>query len=253
MKLSLYYLMLPIVIGHFSGSYPADNEKCTEGDAAWKTIFNQKKVRSEKVYAKNAVLATPDGKVHDTPATIQSFYLQLKKDLKRIKSIESTFCADISPEFSYEIGSFSAAKKQRWKHLVIWNNTGETPRRQLEVLAPASEAPLDQKGIDQARKLWIELCNQHNANQLVSTTYTKNAIYYNHKPVVIGTTDISEEYSYMNREKYRLHLEPLHVESVQENLVFEIGQCSGSYGGKYMLVWLRGEDGVWRVLLDSNK
>jgi hypothetical protein len=42
------------------------------------------------------------------------------------------------------------------------------------------------------------------------------------------------------------------IEAVNQELVFEIGQGSGSYNGNYLLVWKKGEDDVWRILLDSN-
>jgi ketosteroid isomerase-like protein len=39
---------------------------------------------------------------------------------------------------------------------------------------------------------------------------------------------------------------------VNDNLVYEIGQCKGTYKGKYILVWKKESDGVWRVFIDSN-
>ncbi|MEM6697813.1 MAG: hypothetical protein AAF599_05420, partial [Bacteroidota bacterium] len=87
---------------------------------------------------------------------------------------------------------------------------------------------------------------------LVEQLYTDNAIYYNHKPVVVGTERITAEYSYMNNPDYSLKLVPLTVEPANKNIVFEIGQCSGSYNGKYVLIWKKVADGVWKILLDSN-
>ncbi|MEL6276528.1 MAG: hypothetical protein AAFU03_15630, partial [Bacteroidota bacterium] len=102
------------------------------------------------------------------------------------------------------------------------------------------------------RNAWIDLCNQHDAQQLVDSLYAKNAIYYNHRPVVIGRETIGQTYQYMNDERYQLTLTPIQVEAVNDSLVYEIGQCSGSYGGKYVIIWQLGRDGVWRVILDSN-
>ena len=56
----------------------------------------------------------------------------------------------------------------------------------------------------------------------------------------------------MNNKNYRLKLEPLIVKPVSKNLVFEIGQCSGSYDGKYILVWGKDVDGMWKIIIDSN-
>jgi hypothetical protein len=56
----------------------------------------------------------------------------------------------------------------------------------------------------------------------------------------------------MEREQYHLTLTPIFIEPVSATMVYEIGQCSGSYGGKYILIWQREQDGKWRILLDSN-
>ena len=45
--------------------------------------------------------------------------------------------------------------------------------------------PVDTGGISQRRAEWMRLCNLHNAFQLVSTMYTGDAIYFNHKPIVV--------------------------------------------------------------------
>ena len=97
----------------------------------------------------------------------------------------------------------------------------------------------------------MALCNAHDAHTLVSAMYTPDAIYYNHSGVVRGTEDIARTYSYMNRTSYQLTLTPLAVEVVSGKVALEIGQCSGSYNGKYVIVWVKTGEG-WQVLLDSN-
>ena len=91
----------------------------------------------------------------------------------------------------------------------------------------------------------------HNANNLVQEMYTENALYYNHKPIDIGVEQIAKTYSYMNRPQYKLHLEVLKVVPVNKHIVYEIGQCSGSYRGKYVIIWQKTSKG-WQVLLDTN-
>ena len=82
--------------------------------------------------------------------------------------------------------------------------------------------------------------------------YSENTLYYNHKPLVVGRELLIEEYSYMNRENYQLTLNPIVVDQVNDKLVFEIGQCKGSYGGKYIIIWRKEESGKWEVFIDSN-
>ena len=106
--------------------------------------------------------------------------------------------------------------------------------------------------IDQSRMEWMELCNAHRAEELVKQKYTMDAYYYNRGRLLQGTKSITQEYSYMNRESYSLKLAPRHVLFVTPDIVFEIGQCSGSYSNPYMLLWEKQADGNWQVLMDSN-
>ena len=125
--------------------------------------------------------------------------------------------------------------------------------RELEFTAKNDTAALNfNEGIAERRALWIRLCNEHNAEKLVTQLYSENALYFNHKPLVKGTDDLVKEYGYMNYPDYSLTLDPLAVETVADDLIFEIGQCSGSYQGKYILIWKKEPDGIWRIFFDSN-
>ena len=69
--------------------------------------------------------------------------------------------------------------------------------------------------------------------------------------MVVGRENLIPLYSYMNNPNYELTLHPISVEAVSETLVLEIGQCKGSYGGKYILIWQKTTEG-WQVLFDAN-
>jgi ketosteroid isomerase-like protein len=124
--------------------------------------------------------------------------------------------------------------------------------RKLEFFSKANKTPVNLNEIESARNDWMQLCNQHNAIELIRKAYTSDAIYYSHKPLIIGTDAITKEYSYMNQPNYSLHLDPIVIEPVNDHIVFEIGQCSGSYNGNYVLVWKKQKDGSWQVFFDSN-
>ena len=98
----------------------------------------------------------------------------------------------------------------------------------------------------------MELCNAHNVPELVEQLYTEDALYYNHKPIIKGTESIIQEYDYMNKPDYQLKLEPRAIEIVNSEMVYEIGQCVGSYSGKYILIWKMVGPGEWKIFLDSN-
>lgn len=180
----------------------------------------------------------------------------------------ASFCADLlggqvtevvslgrvaaSPTVDYEILKMRATTGG-YAQLVVWKETGDKKQREVEVLARygSSSAGVAAE-IDEARQRWIELCNSHQPAALVSAMYTAKAMYYNHRPLEQGTESITREYAYMANPKYSLQLTPLISEVIHDRLVFEIGQCSGSYGGKYVLVWLKNEEGQWQVAFDTN-
>ncbi|MCP9766930.1 hypothetical protein EGI22_03350 [Lacihabitans sp. LS3-19] len=178
-------------------------------------------------------------------------YLQnLKDNWKAVKSIKSLFKIEASKTISYEIGSFKTTTNDEIFHIIIWNNSTGKEKRELEYFENKSNVEKDSTGLNSARNKWIKLCNQHLPNALIEQCYTPNANYYNHRPMVIGTKLISSEYSYMKNPNYKLNLKPLHIEYINSSTIFEIGQCEGSYQGKYLLVWKKEKD--WKVFLDAN-
>jgi ketosteroid isomerase-like protein len=152
----------------------------------------------------------------------------------------------------YEIGSIQSSDKKHYTVLRIMKSEAGSKKTEMEYIAASTDTPVDTGGISQRRAEWMRLCNLHNAFQLVSTMYTGDAIYFNHKPIVVGTEKIAKEYGYMNNPNYSLQLLPLYVKPVTDSLIYEIGQCRGTYGGKYILIWKKVKDGKWMVWLDSN-
>ncbi len=152
----------------------------------------------------------------------------------------------------YKIETFELGNETRQIHFLIEQRTGDQRKRKLEFIANKKSIDLDLSIIDQRRAEWIEYCNSHDAEGLVKNLYTENAVYYNHRPVIIGHEALTRTYQYMNSPRYSLNLIPLHVEVVNDSIIYEIGQCEGSYNGKYMLVWQKAEDGTWSILMDSN-
>ena len=98
----------------------------------------------------------------------------------------------------------------------------------------------------------MELCNAHDPAILVNTLYTEDNLYFNHKPLVKGRTLLIQEYAYMARDNYELLLNPTFFYQLNDDMAYEIGQCKGSYNGKYILIWRKDDDGKWRVYMDSN-
>ncbi|MEM6344608.1 MAG: hypothetical protein AAF927_12035 [Bacteroidota bacterium] len=206
----------------------------------------------ENIYHKKAIKIEADGSLIKGREAIIEAQKQKKWQVEVIETIR-IISTHRDSSYQYEIGQFLTSDRKTYYHLLIWNLEGEQPLRELEMIA--SGGTLDSgilAAIDQRRAEWIKLCNERDAANLVEQLYSENALYYNHKPMVEGRTAITQEYSYMNRPEYSLMLNPIIVQPVNDSLVFELGQCSGSYGGKYMLLWQKDATGKWYVSMDSN-
>jgi ketosteroid isomerase-like protein len=155
-------------------------------------------------------------------------------------------------EYAYEISRFETADDQAFAQVIVWDNQGAEPLRALQFVAPYGKMLPDADVIFAARARWMEYCNAHEVERLIQEMYTPNTLYYNHRPLLRGRAALEKEYAYMKNPDYQLTLTPLHVVPVAEHLVVELGQCSGSYGGKYLIVWQEQVPGTWQVLLDAN-
>ena len=175
----------------------------------------------------------------------------VEKNTFVVKDVRTISRVAANNKFDYEIGSFKNANDQLMKYVAIWVTSQNTERRTLEFIAETDGNKVDLIEIDAQRAEWIRLCNAHNAKNLINKVYTKNTMYYNHRPMVVGRENLIPLYSYMNNPNYELTLHPISVEAVSETLVLEIGQCKGSYGGKYILIWQKTTEG-WQVLFDAN-
>ncbi len=204
------------------------------------------------LYANKAVkVISKDSILHDAKG-ISKYYLNRPGKIAEVQSIFIT-SANRDEGIDYELIRYKTENSGEYVQLVIWRMEGRKRVREFEydVKRDVSGHNDPKDEISRRRYRWIQLCNAHKAENLVTQLYTSDAIYFNHKPLVIGTEAISRAYGYMNENSYSLTLEPLKVEMVREDMAFEIGQCKGSYGGKYVIVWKK-EAGRWKVFIDSN-
>lgn len=205
-----------------------------------------------RLYSEKAYKLFPQGELISGKEAITDYYRGTGIRIGEVYT-DTVIMANEQKEHVYEIGGFLTEEGTPFKHLVIWNIAHERPVRELEFVAGTEYYSPAFDAIDRSRNTWIERCNQHNAGNLIETMYTPNAFYYNHKPMIVGREALSSEYSYMNNPDYKLSLTPLYTAQVSNSLFYEIGQCSGSYKGKYIIVWQKQPDGNWQVLFDSNK
>lgn len=216
----------------------------------WMNAINDKNLDAlANLYTDPVYVLSPNG--IDISSRSELIDLVGKSDFK-VLEVSTTKRIQANNNYDYEIGSFKNKNGAIMKHVLIWNTTDDSDKRELEFLAEANDANVNMNEIDEQRDKWIELCNAHNAETLINSVYSENTMYYNHKPMVVGRSQLIPVYGYMNNPNYKLTLKPLIVEPVSENIVYEIGQCVGSYPGKYILVWQKNKEGVWQVFFDSN-
>lgn len=251
------HLYLAIILSIFSGCSSSSSTDSAEvnilnqlsGNDLWQYQLNHGLDSIELMYTKNAIKISEDGSLFKGDSSISSHY---RTNQSRIDSIYTIQLIQANDIYDYEIGSYEVTGGKEFVHLLIWKNKDSIQRRELEFIAEKQENAILPDEIDSLRTLWMKLSNAHQPGELVKATYHESALYYNHRPLIIGTEDIANTYGYMNNPNYQLSLDPLIIEPANESLVFEIGQCSGSYNGKYILVWQKNESGQWKILLDSN-
>ena len=204
-------------------------------------------------YDSNAIkiISTDSIIEHSTP--IANYY---KVQNGKISSIESIFSIEANYEMriNYDLVRYKIDDQKEFIGIVISKIENEKIIREFEFTEESSieSGKVDTTKIAERRKLWMELCNANNAKALVTQLYSNNTIYFNHKPIAKGTADLIKEYSYMNNKNYHLNLHPLILKAVNASFAFEIGQCSGTYNGKYILIWKKHADGNWKIYIDSN-
>ncbi len=217
----------------------------------WVYYYNLKSDSIKYLYAQNSIKILEDGSVLNGRERIKD---NISEGILRLDSVkrDTLILAHKERAIEYEIVENIYENDERSKALIIWQTKDDERRRVFEFVSNMEESKLDHIEINKRRGLWISLCNEHNAEKLINELYSKNTLYFNHKPIVKGRAQLYKEYGYMNNEHYELSLEPEIVEKVNEDIIFEIGQCSGSYRGKYILIWQKDEDSVWRIFIDSN-
>jgi ketosteroid isomerase-like protein len=230
-----------------------DGHNISKEFSHWVDAVNDKNVDAIKGFYRpeSIKIISPDSKLSG-PAEIAEYYALQSEN---IKSISSLYIVKANKEtnIDYEITKYETLSGKSFAQLLIWSVKNGDKFIEFEFVSEISEATHNnEKSITEKRNLWIEICNTHNPENLVNTLYSSNSIYFNHKPLIKGKEKLIEEYSYMKNANYKLTLVPLKMLSVNANLVYEIGQCEGTYNGKYILIWQKENDGVWRVFIDSN-
>lgn len=238
-------LLIPLIIN--CKNLSDANIRPADPTFQWMSAINKSK--PGEVYSEKSLKIDTSTMAIEGSSNIIEYYSLHPIKIKEVKSIFRIYATKDS-SFIYEITDVKT--DEELKQINIWKKVNEEWKKEFEYMLPSSTAVIDQKALAARRSEWITLCNLHRADSLVHSLYAVHAIYFNHKPAIKGRNLITKEYAYMNNLMYNLTLQPMHIEVVNENTVFEIGQGIGSYVGKYIIVWRKNSLGIWEVLIDSN-
>lgn len=205
---------------------------------------------SYNTYAQNAIKILPDGTILEGITQIEKYHLNAEKI--RSKKVDTIITAQPDKGIAYEVTESIFENNEKFKSIAISQMQNNQSVIVFEFTSRLENTLPELSEIDKRRAQWIALCNKHNAADLINEVYTEDNLYYNHKPLVKGRYKLLQEYQYMNNPKYQLSLQPIFISPVNDRFTFEIGQCLGSYNGKYIIVWRKDQDGQWRVFIDSN-
>ncbi len=221
--------------------------------SSWSKTLNNGSEILKSHYTLSAILLDMDGVIAEGNRKVAGYYQDVE-----LKAIRDTTIFEIHANkdstYSYQIRDIAFEHGRVLSQLQILGNGVADTLVELEFLADGEETDFAsiKNQLSNRRKEWLELCNKHEIETLVNNAYSVSTMYYTHKPLIVGRNDLLTQYNYMNRENYSLHLEPMFIKVVNSMVVYEIGQCSGSYNGKYILIWKFEKDGVWRIIFDSN-
>ena len=193
-----------------------------------------------------------EGDIIHGEQNIKQFITEFSAANKGIEPYRKNFNIEVNKGLDFEIGEMQTKSALFHVMFLKSKSVASEPTIEFLVISKQHDTDIDTTSLDQWRNKWMELCNAHQASELVKQLYTADAFYYNRGRLLQGTEAITTEYGYMNSPNYSLTLTPKHIVMVTPDIAYEIGRCSGSYPLPYMLVWEKQSDGQWMVLMDSN-
>ena len=263
-------MILPILILHYllttpmgmesSGSwvrdltttYPDSVQVDSLPNSRWVQLFNDSLTQLPEMYLEEAIILEENGNWSGQPDQRTAYWKKLKEQVGRIVSFRSLYQVTVEPGLTFETGSFTGQTGRNFQQFIIWRKEGGQTLRELEFVVESSGNIGNATALSAARANWMKYCNNHDVDGLVRQLYFDKALYYNQRRLIQGTAAIIEQYKYMKDPGYRLTLIPKLLQPVNDSLIFELGQCEGSYTGPYALIWARRNGSEWKIMFDSN-
>ena len=222
-----------------------------QANTSWMNSYNQSKDLSG-FYLDNALLFPEKAEPLKSKNLIASYYTDLLRSGTRFTAVHPYQRFTETSDLIYETGYLTTQTQEIYQYMTVWKNVAGSWKRELETIAKKTAANNDAGQLELVRAKWMKLCNAHTPAKLLEEVYAENAYYYNRGRLLQGRKQLTEEYTYMADPNYQLTLTPKAVHVVNPDMVYEIGKCSGSYGGHYIIRWEKQPDSNWQVTLDTN-
>lgn len=145
--------------------------------------------------------------------------------------------------------------------LTGWRDVEGSWKKEIDVILtpestdyPVSES-LD-RTLDQRRKTWVRLANEHDPKTHIEALYSAGATYFGNGYKSEGREEIAERYFYMENPNYQVDLKKEQLWQISESRVLELGRYfTGAErvgnGGLYVILW-EYKDDEWMIELDFN-
>lgn len=146
--------------------------------------------------------------------------------------------------------------------LTGWRNVDGSWKKEIDVMLSLNSNSANveeslQSELEEERRKWVELANQHKPEAHIEASYTKDASYFGNGRKSEGRAEIAERYFYMENPNYQVDLEKEYLWNISDKNVLEVGRYfTGAErvgtGGLYVILWEKQEEGNWQIELDFN-
>ncbi|WP_422857773.1 hypothetical protein ACOKFD_09830 [Flagellimonas sp. S174] len=150
----------------------------------------------------------------------------------------------------FVLGTYDTSNGITLSTIIGWKNKGKWTKEFEVIYLNAEYSNLGASLVNQARESWEKYSNLHRPDLIVNEVFSKNGKYFNRGTLFKGK-EITDAYSYMNNESYKIKLESSKVLQISNDIIYDIGTFEVGGKGLYTLIWKKELD-TWKLLLDFN-
>ncbi len=249
MKRILTYSCLLILATSLLSPLNAQETKPTDTvQEAWINAFNQTQDLAPFLTEQSGILHQNELTLGVMPVIDQ--WKKLHARSGTIEAFESQAFQQLRPGQKFELGRYEMQDGTFYRTIIGWRMQEEWIKEVEVVYLEGAYTSSGEGAVDEGRKRWQDLSNQHRPDLIASEVFSEDGVYFNRGNRYDGPA-IAGAYDYMEKPSYRITLEALNVVQVNPDVVYEIGVFETNGKGLYILIWTR-EEAAWKLLMDFN-